>query len=51
VADALAPAVAVGTTVQEKAIAHPTDARLTYRVIEKLVDLANGTLTGVATTS
>jgi IS5 family transposase len=32
--------VAVDTTVQEKAIAHPTDARLTYRAIEKLVDLA-----------
>ena len=32
--------VAVDTTVQEKAIAHPTDARLTQRAIEKLVDLA-----------
>ncbi len=32
--------VAVDTTVQEKAIAHPTDARLTHRAIEKLVDLA-----------
>jgi IS5 family transposase len=30
----------VDTTVQEKAIAHPTDARLTHRAIEKLVDLA-----------
>ena len=28
------------TTVQEKAIAHPTDARLTHRAIEKLVALA-----------
>jgi IS5 family transposase len=26
--------------VQEKAIAHPTDARLTHRAIEKLVELA-----------
>jgi hypothetical protein len=32
--------VAVDTTVQEKAIAHPTDARLTHRSIEKLVDLS-----------
>ena len=32
--------VVVDTTVQEKAIAHPTDARLTHRAIEKLVDLA-----------
>jgi len=32
--------VAVDTTVQGKAIAHPTDARLTHRAIEKLVDLA-----------
>src|SRR5262249_25220271 len=32
--------VAIDTTVQEKAIAHPTDARLTHRAIEKLVDLA-----------
>ena len=32
--------VAVDTTVQEKAIAYPTDARLTHRAIEKLVDLA-----------
>jgi transposase, IS5 family len=30
----------VDTTVQEKAIAHPTDARLAHRAIEKLVDLA-----------
>lgn len=30
----------VDTTVQEKAIAHPTDARLTHRAIEKLADLA-----------
>src|SRR5262249_7270688 len=28
------------TTVQEKAIAHPTDARLTHRAIEKLAELA-----------
>jgi hypothetical protein len=32
--------VAVDTTVQEKAIAHPTDARLIHRAIEKLVELA-----------
>jgi IS5 family transposase len=32
--------VVVDTTVQEKAIAHPTDARLTHRAIEKLIDLA-----------
>src|ERR1019366_1615746 len=32
--------VAVDTTVQPKAIAHPTDARLTHRAIEKLVGLA-----------
>ena len=32
--------VVVDTTVQEKAIAHPTDARLVHRAIEKLVDLA-----------
>src|SRR5580704_5071191 len=32
--------VVVDTTVQEKAIAHPTDARLTHRAIEKLVGLA-----------
>jgi IS5 family transposase len=32
--------VAVDTTVQEKTIAHPTDARLTHRVIEKLAKLA-----------
>jgi len=32
--------VVVDTTVQEKAIAHPTDARLSHRAIEKLVDLA-----------
>src|SRR6202171_5685937 len=32
--------VVVDTTVQEKAIAHPTDARLTHCAIEKLVDLA-----------
>jgi transposase, IS5 family len=31
---------AVDTTVQSKAIAHPTDARLLYRAIEKLVVLA-----------
>ena len=34
--------VVVDTTVQEKAIAHPTDARLVHRAIEKLVDLARG---------
>jgi IS5 family transposase len=32
--------VVVDTTVQEKAIAYPTDARLTHRAIEKLVALA-----------
>jgi hypothetical protein len=32
--------VVVDTTVREKAIAHPTDARLIHRAIEKLVDLA-----------
>src|SRR5260221_1356115 len=32
--------VVVDTTVQPKAIAHPTDARLTHRAIEKLVALA-----------
>src|SRR5712671_1107268 len=32
--------VAVDTTVQPKAVAHPTDARLMHRAIVKLVDLA-----------
>jgi IS5 family transposase len=32
--------VVVDTTVQLKAIAHPTDARLCHRALEKLVDLA-----------
>jgi transposase, IS5 family len=32
--------VVVDTTVQPKAIAHPSDARLCHRAIEKLVDLA-----------
>jgi IS5 family transposase len=32
--------VVVDTTVQPKAIAHPTDARLCHRAIEKLTDLA-----------
>jgi IS5 family transposase len=32
--------VVVDTTVQPKAIAHPTDARLSHRALEKLVDLA-----------
>ncbi|UVO30739.1 IS5 family transposase [Bradyrhizobium arachidis] len=32
--------VIVDTTVQDKAIAHPSDARLIHRAIEKLVDLA-----------
>jgi IS5 family transposase len=32
--------VVVDTTVQEKTIAHPTDARLTHRAIEKLVEMA-----------
>ena len=31
---------ALDTTVQEKAITHPSDARLTQRAIEKLVELA-----------
>jgi len=35
--------VAVDTTVQPKAIAHPTDARLMHRALEKLVDLAKRT--------
>ena len=33
--------VVVDTTVQPKADAHPTDARLCQRVLEKLVDLAH----------
>ena len=32
--------VAVDTTVQPKAVTHPTDARLLHRALEKLVDLA-----------
>jgi IS5 family transposase len=32
--------VVVDTTVQPKAIAHPTDARLCHRALEQLVDLA-----------
>jgi IS5 family transposase len=32
--------VVVDTTVQPKAIAHPTDARLCHRAIEKLINLA-----------
>jgi IS5 family transposase len=32
--------VAVDTTVQPKAVAHPTDARLMHRALEKLVKLA-----------
>ena len=32
--------VVVDTTVQPKAIAHPTDARLCHCALEKLVDLA-----------
>jgi transposase, IS5 family len=32
--------VVVDTTVQPKAIAHPTDARLCHHALEKLVDLA-----------
>ena len=32
--------MAVDTTVQEKAITHPSDARLTHRAIERLVELA-----------
>ncbi len=32
--------VVVDTAVQPKAIAHPTDARLCHRALEKLVDLA-----------
>jgi IS5 family transposase len=33
--------VVVDTTVQPKAIAHPTDARLCHRALENLVDLAH----------
>ena len=33
--------VSVDTTVQPKAIAHPSDARLCYRALEKLIDLAH----------
>jgi len=33
--------VVVDTTVQEKAITHPTDARLIHRAIEKLARLAH----------
>jgi transposase, IS5 family len=32
--------VVVDTTVQPKAVAHPTDARLCHRALQKLVDLA-----------
>jgi transposase, IS5 family len=32
--------VVVDTTVQPKAIAHPTDARLSHRALQKLVELA-----------
>jgi transposase, IS5 family len=32
--------VAADTTTQEKASTHPSDARLTHRAIEKLVELA-----------
>ena len=32
--------MAADTTTQEKAITHPSDARLTHRAIEKLVELA-----------
>src|SRR4029077_2502967 len=32
--------VVVDTTVQPKAIAHPTDARLCHRALDKLADLA-----------
>lgn len=32
--------VAVDTTVQPKAVAHPADARLTHRALEKLIKLA-----------
>jgi IS5 family transposase len=35
--------VAVDTTVQPKAIAHPTDARLMHRALTKLTDLAKET--------
>src|SRR5947207_5991304 len=35
--------VVVDTTVQPKAIAHPTDARLCHRALQKLVDLAERT--------
>src|SRR5205823_1860861 len=35
--------VVVDTTVQPKAIAHPSDARLCHRALQKLVDLAERT--------
>jgi len=38
--------VVVDSTVQPKAIAHPTDARLMHRAIEKLVALAKAVSTG-----
>ena len=40
--------VVSGTTVQEKAVAHPTDARLTHRAIEKLLDLPNARVSNCA---
>ena len=40
--------VVVDTTVQPKAIAHPTDARLCHRALEKLVDLAQAQRRAVA---
>jgi Transposase domain (DUF772) len=40
--------VVVDTTVQPKAIAHPTDARLCHRALEKLVDLAETQRSAVA---
>ena len=39
--------VVVDTTVQPKAIAHPTDARLCHRALEKLVDLAKRNQVGL----
>ena len=42
--------VVVDTTVQKKAVAHPTDARLTHGAIEKLLDLPNARVSDCART-
>jgi IS5 family transposase len=44
------PERVVDTTVQEKAVAHPTDARFTHRAIEKLLDLPNARVSDCART-